>query len=61
MSDKDKENKYYLIRKRAVPEVLLKVIEAKRLLDKDSTMTVQKATEIVGIGRSSFCICPQYA
>ena len=54
MGDKEKENKYYLIKKRAVPEVLLKVIEAKRLLDKDSTMTVQKATEIVGIGRSSF-------
>ncbi len=54
MSEKDNENKYYLIRKRAVPEVLLKVIEAKRLLDKDSSMTVQKATEIVGIGRSSF-------
>ena len=54
MSGKDNENKYYLIRKRAVPEVLLKVVEAKRLLDTDSTMTVQSATEIVGIGRSSF-------
>ena len=30
MSD---SNKYYLIKQRAVPEVLLKVLEAKRLLD----------------------------
>lgn len=54
MNEKDNENKYYLIRKRAVPEVLLKVIEAKRLLDSEKGMTVQKATELVGIGRSSF-------
>ena len=27
------ESKYYLVKRKAVPEVLLKVIEAKRLLD----------------------------
>ena len=51
MSD---ENKYYLIKHRAVPEVLLKVLEAKRLLESERALTVQEATERVGIGRSSF-------
>lgn len=45
---------YYLVRKKAVPEVLLKVVEAKRLLDSQSAMTVQEATDAVEISRSSF-------
>lgn len=51
MSD---ENKYYLIKQRAVPEVLLKVLEAKRLLESERALTIQEATEKVGLGRSSF-------
>lgn len=51
MSDK---NKYYLIKQRAVPEVLLKVIEAKRLLESGASVTIQEATEKVGLSRSSF-------
>ena len=51
MSD---ENKYYLIKQRAVPEVLLKVLEAKRLLESERALTIQEATERVGLGRSSF-------
>lgn len=47
-------DKYYVVNQRAVPEVLLKVVEAKRLMDMDKSMPVQKATEIVGISRSSF-------
>lgn len=46
--------KYYVVKKKAVPEVLLKVVEAKRLLDAEKVMTVQEATEKVGISRSSF-------
>ena len=34
--------------------MLLKVVEAKRLLDSSKVMTVQEATEQVGISRSSF-------
>ena len=45
---------YYVVKKKAVPEVLLKVVEAKRLLDSEKVMTVQEATEQVGISRSSF-------
>lgn len=37
-----------------MPEVLLKVVEAKHLLDSEKVMTVQEATERAGISRSSF-------
>ena len=49
----DKSN-YYVVREKAVPEVLLKVVEAKRLLDSGKLESVQDATEAVGISRSSF-------
>ena len=45
---------YYVLKEKAVPEVLLKVVEAKRLLDSGKTPSVQEATEEVGISRSSF-------
>ena len=45
---------YFVLRKKAVPEVLLKVVEAKRLLDSGKVESVQEATEQVGISRSSF-------
>ncbi len=48
------KEKYFLVREKAVPEVLLKVIEAKRLLDSGKADTVQEATEQLGISRSSF-------
>jgi chorismate mutase len=51
MSDNDQ---YYLIKKKAVPEVLLKVVETKKLIEQDKNITIQEATEKVGIGRSSF-------
>jgi len=51
MSD---STQYYIIRKKAVPEVLLKVVEAKKLLDTEKVMTVQDAVEAVGLSRSSF-------
>ena len=47
-------NKYYVVTKKAVPEVLLKVVEAKRLLESQKVLTVQEATDTVGISRSSF-------
>ncbi len=51
MSEK---SKYFVVKQKAVPEVLLKVVEAKRLLESSRGMTVQEATERVGISRSSF-------
>lgn len=50
MSDTDK---YYVVKEKAVPEVLLKVLEAKHLMEKKK-LTIQEATERVGISRSSF-------
>lgn len=51
MEDK---TKYFVLKKKAVPEVLLKVVEAKRLLDSGRAESVQDATEMAGISRSSF-------
>lgn len=49
-----RDDEYYIVRKKALPEVLLKVVEAKRLLDSERAMTVQEATDAVQISRSSF-------
>ena len=48
------KKKYYVVRERAVPEVLLKVVEAKKLLDSGKVSTVQDAAEQTDISRSSF-------
>ena len=45
---------YYVLKEKAVPEVLLKVMEAKRLIDSGKVESVMEATDIVGISRSSF-------
>lgn len=51
MSDK---SSYFVLKEKAVPEVLLKVVEAKRLIDSGKVVSVQEAAEQVGISRSSF-------
>lgn len=48
------KSQYFVVKQKAVPEVLLKVVEAKRLLESERVETVQEATERVGISRSSF-------
>jgi chorismate mutase len=48
------DSKYYVLKKKAVPEVLLKVVEAKRLLASEKAISIQEATEQVGLSRSSF-------
>lgn len=45
---------YYVVKQRALPEVLLKVVEAKRLVESKRAMSVQDAVDKVGISRSSF-------
>lgn|GEM_PF-13862 len=47
-------DQYFIVKKKAVPEVLLKVVEAKRLLDSERALTVQEAADAVDISRSSF-------
>lgn len=51
MEDK---SKYFVVKQKAVPEVLLKVVEAKKLLETVRAITVQEAADRVGISRSSF-------
>lgn len=46
--------KYYLVDTSALPEVFLKVIEAKQLLQTGETETVGDAVQRVGISRSAF-------
>ena len=45
---------FYLVRKRAVPEILLKVVEVNRLLSAGKVKTIQEAVDRVGISRSSY-------
>lgn len=46
--------KYYLVEASALPEVFLKVAEAKRLLTTGAATTVNEAARITGISRSAF-------
>ncbi len=48
------QTEYYVIRRRAVPEVLLKVAEANRLVKSGQVSSVQEAVDRLGISRSSF-------
>ena len=49
-----KKSEYYVVKQKAVPEVLLKVVEAKKLLESGKAPTIQDAVEKVDISRSSF-------
>ena len=48
------ESKYYIVEASALPEIFLKVAEAKRLLSVGEASTVNEATQITGISRSAF-------
>lgn len=48
------EGGYFVVKRRALPEVLLKVVEAKKLIESDKVISVQEAVDQVGISRSSF-------
>ena len=48
------EPKYYIVEASALPEVFLKVAEAKRLLLIGEASTVNEATQLMGISRSAF-------
>ena len=46
--------KYYIVEAAALPEVFLKVAEAKRLLSTGEAATVNDAAKLTGISRSAF-------
>lgn len=48
------KSEFYLVRSRAVPETLRKVLEANRLLSSGQAKTVNEAVERAGISRSSY-------
>ena len=49
-----KQPKYYIIEASALPEIFLKVAEAKRILSTGEVSTVNEATKRMGISRSAF-------
>jgi chorismate mutase len=49
-----KGSSYYVIKEKAVPEVLLNVVKAKSLLETGKAHSVAEAAEQTGISRSSF-------
>lgn len=49
-----KQSKYYIVEASALPEVFLKVAEAKQLLSTGEAATVNEATRMMGISRSAF-------
>ena len=50
----DHTAKYYIVEAAALPEVFLKVAEAKRLLSTGGAATVNEAARLTGISRSAF-------
>ena len=50
----NRESKYYLVEAEALPEIFLKVMEAKQLLQTGTAKTVAEAVDKVGISRSAF-------
>ena len=46
--------RYFIVEASALPEIYLKVAEAKRLLETGEAQTVNAATQRVGISRSAF-------
>ena len=49
-----KKPKYYIVEASALPEVFIKVAEAKRLLTVGEASTVNDATQLTGISRSAY-------
>ena len=49
-----REIKYYIVAAEALPEVFVKVAEAKRMMQSGEAATVGDATRRVGISRSAF-------
>lgn len=59
----EKTPKFFIVEATALPEIFLKVAEAKRMLETGETDKVNEATRTVGISRSAFykyrdCIAP---
>lgn len=49
-----RKNKYYLVAAEALPEIFIRVAEAKRMMQTGEADTVGAATKMAGISRSAF-------
>ena len=49
----EEDNKYYVVRRKALPEILLEVAKVNSLLENED-LTVAEAANRVGISRSSY-------
>ena len=49
-----REVKYYIVAAEALPEIFIKVAEAKRMMQTGEAETVGAATKLAGISRSAF-------
>lgn len=61
----NKNSTYLLIDSKVAPEVFLKVLEVKKLLSRDITLSVNDAVKVAGISRSAYykykdCVYPFY-
>lgn len=45
---------YYIVDKKVMPEVFLKVVEARELFERGTVASVQEAVESVGVSRSAY-------
>ena len=50
----NKMPKYYIVEGRSLPDIYIKVAEAKRLLEVGEVSTINEAVQAVGISRSAF-------
>lgn len=50
----DNSSELYIVRKKAVPEILRKVVEVNKILASGRARTVNEAVDLVGISRSSY-------
>ena len=49
-----REIRYYIVAAEALPEIFIKVAEAKRMMQTGEAATVGEAARMVGISRSAF-------
>ena len=50
----DNTSEYYIIDKKALPEVFIKVAQVKKLLEQNTSLSVQDATDKIGVSRSAY-------
>lgn len=50
----DNRDKYYIVKSNVLPEVFLKVMEVKKILEEGTYETINEAVKAVGISRSTY-------